>query len=111
MSKKEEDISYFNITFEKFKKLIDLKKYSEEIEFRAIDHLLYGKSLVILKSRMDRKILIKHINDFKKEYPTFIKNNYLKEFSFPKKIFIYCLNYKLIVLCKIYAYLHKKMTG
>ena len=111
VSKKEEDISYFNITFEKFKKLIDLKKYSEEIEFRAIDHLLYGKSLVILKSRMDRKILIKHINDFKKEYPTFIKNNYLKEFSFPKKIFIYCLNYKLIVLCKIYAYLHKKMTG
>lgn len=110
VSKNENDILYFDITFDRFKKLID-SKYFDEIEFRAIDHLLYGKSLVILKSKMKRRILYSHLNMFKKNYPFFIKNKYLKKYSLPKKIFIYCLNYKMIFLCKIYVFLHKKMTG
>ena len=109
--KEEKDILYFNITLDRFIKKINSDKYPEEMEFRAIDHLLYGKSLVILKSKMKRKILLKHINDFKKQYPKFIKNSYLKNYRLPKRLFVYCLNYKLIILCKFFAFLHKKVTG
>lgn len=110
-NKKEKDISYYDKTFNKFKDKIDETKYKEELEFRAIEHLLYGKTLVMLKSRFSRNEILKHLKKFKTEYPNFINNKYLKRFNKAKKIFIYTLNYKLLLLSKIFALLHERITG
>lgn len=110
-NKKEKDISFYDKTFNQFKNNIDREKYKEELEFRAIEHLLYGKTLVMLKSRFSRKEVLKHIKDFKTEYPNFINNKYLKKFNKAKKIFIYTLNYRLLLLSKMFAIMHEKLVG
>lgn len=110
-NKKEKDVSFYDKTFNKFQEKIDKNKYREELEFRAIEQLLYGKTLVMLKSKFKWNEILKHLKDFKAEYPNFINNKYLKRFNSAKKIFIYTLNYKLLILSKIFALLHERITG
>ncbi len=105
------DLDYFDKSFERFVANIDSLKYSQEIEFRAIDHLLYGKSLVMLKSGVQRKYIVNHINDFKRKYCKFTRNIYFKKYNIGKKIFVYSLNCKLLFVSKLLAYIHGKLTG
>lgn len=108
---KIDDLMYFDLSFEKFISYINADKYREEIEFRAIDHLLYGKCLVMLKSKISKKNIIKYIYSFKERYPGFMKNSYLKEYSFAKKFFVWCLNKKLFICLRILTFIHGKITG
>lgn len=110
-NKIEKDISYFDKSFRRFKQQIDEEKYKEELEFRAIEHLLYGKTLIMLKTKIDSKEIRKHIEKFKKSYPNFMKNKYLKNFNKAKKIFIYTLNYNALILSKTFAVIHDKFVG
>lgn len=105
------DTSFFQITFERFIEKIDKEKYKEEIEFRAINHLLYGELLVMLKSGMDKKEMINKIDSFLKEYPNFRKNKYLKKYNKAKLIFIFLLRYHMIYLARQYAKLHEFLTA
>ena len=105
-----EEFDFFDITFERFIEYIDQKKYQQEIEFKAIEQLLYGKLLVMLKARISKKELVDEIGKFKRKYPNFLKNPYLKRYSKAKVIFIKLFNYKMIFLAMIYAKLHEKLT-
>ena len=104
------DLFFFDETYNRFIKCLNKDKYQEEIEFRAIDHLLYGKTLVMLKSHISRKEIIKHINNFNNTFPNALKNKYLKEHSFAKKIFIILTRKKIIFGIKILAIIHKLLT-
>lgn len=108
---KLEDLRYFNDTFKMFCDKINQDEYKDEIEFRAIEHLLYGKTLVMLKSHVSRREILEHISAFKDKYPNFMKNEYIKNFNKAKIVFIKILNYKLLLLAKIFAKLHEKLTG
>lgn len=110
-NKKENDFSYFDKTFDAFSKVIDKIEYKEELEFRAIEHLLYSKTLVMMKNKVNKKEVLKHIENFKEKYPKFIKNKYLKKFNKAKRLFIYTLNYRLLILSKIFVLLHEKLVG
>lgn len=110
-NKIEKDLSYFDITFNKFIEFVDQNKYSEEIEFRAIEHFLYSKTLVMIKSKYSNMDIKKHINQFKKQYPTFMNNKYLKMFSLPKRIFIKTLVNNHLFFSKFIAIIHKILTG
>ena len=111
IANEKDDLSFFDKSFNRFTDLIDSEKYSEEVQFRAIEHLLYGKSLVLLKSKTSRKKMINFINNFKEKQPKFLKNKYFKKFSYPKKIFVYTINYKLIFTARLIAKIHEKITG
>lgn len=104
------DTDFFNITFERFKDKIDKDKYKEELEFRAINHLLYGELLVMLKANASRKSMIAKIDSFKEKYKGFLKNRYLKQYNKKKLILIILLKYKMLFLAKMYAKLHEKLT-
>lgn len=108
---KLEDLEYFDLSFIRFVELIDEEKYKDEIVFRAIDHLLYGKCLVMLKSHISRKKIIKYIDDFNSIYNDFTKNKYLKKYNKAKKIFILLLKNKLIFSSRILSYIHGRITG
>ena len=73
--------------------------------------MLYGKTLVMLKNKTDSKKIIEHIEKFKKSYPNFMENKYLKNFNKAKKMFIYTLNYKVLILSKTFAIIHDKFVG
>lgn len=105
-----EELLYFDLSFNRMKEKLN-NNYYDEIEFRMIDHLAYGKTLVMLKSKIKRKEIIKHINSLKKEYPKFIKNKYFKKYNFAKKIFVYVVYFKLVTLSKLMAFIHTKMLG
>lgn len=105
------DIEYFDITFENFCKKIKQEEYKEELEFRAIEYLMYSKILVMLKSHINDKDILQYIANFKDRYPNFMKNKYLKHFNKVKRIFIRILYYKILILAKIFVRLHEKLTG
>lgn len=105
------DIEYFDITFENFSKRIDQIQYKEELEFRAVEHFIYSKTLVMIKSHIDDEKILQHVSKFKSKYPNFIKNRYLKNFSKMKIIFIKALNYKMLLIAKVFAKLHEKLIG
>lgn len=109
-NKKTEDITYFDVTFEMFKEKINTNIYQEELEFRAIEHFLYSKTLVMIKSNMDNNRILQHITDFKNAYPNFLKNRYFKNFNKFKKIFILTLKYRMLLLSKLFVKIHTKLT-
>ena len=105
------DLFFFDETFQRFIKCLNKEKYQEEVEFRAIDHLLYGKTLVMLKSNIKRNDIIKHIDSFKELFPNSKHNKYLKEYSTAKRIFLFFARTKQIFIAKIIAFIHSKITG
>lgn len=104
------DTEFFRVTFERFIEKIDKEKYKNEVEFRAINHLLYGELLVMLKAGASNKEMRNKINLFNKEYKGFLRNKYLKNYNRGKLIFIILLRYKILFLAKLYAKLHEKLT-
>lgn len=110
-NKNVEDFDFFNITFNRFLKYVDEDKYKEEIRFRAIDHLIYGKTLVMLKAGIKRKKIINEIKIIEKKYPKIYKNKYLKEYSKAKRLFIKLIEYRMFFTAKMFARLHQIVTG
>lgn len=108
---KVKDCSFFDITFQQLAKKIENDEYQTEMEFRAIEQLFYGKLLVMLKSKANEREIKQVIEQFKIEYPNFLKNQYLKKYSKAKVIFIKLLNYKMIFLARIFAKIHERLTG
>lgn len=104
------DVSYFDKTFDIFCNMINGSKYKIEVEFRAIEHLLYGKTLVMLKNNIQTKEIKKHIQKFNNEYKNYRKNKYLKKFNIIKRMFILTLNSRCLLFHKAFAYFHGKIT-
>lgn len=104
------DLFFFDETYNRFIKPLNKDKYKEEMEFRAIDHLLYGKTLVMLKLHISRKEIINHINNFNALFPKALKNKYLKEYSSAKKLFIILTSKKMMLGINILAKIHKLLT-
>lgn len=107
----KKDVDFYEKTFSRFIKYLDNKKYKEEIEFRAIEHFLYSKTLVMIKSKYSKKEIKKHIYDFKNKYKNFINNKYLNQFSLPKRIFIKTISKNNIFFAKVLAELHRIITS
>jgi len=108
---KKEDFNFFNVTFERFEKYIDKNKYGQELEFRFIDHIVYGKILVMLKANINSKEVKNEIDNIKEKYPDLLNNEYIKKYNKMKIIFIKLINYKIIFLARMFAKLHEIITG
>lgn len=106
---KVKDYSFFDSTFKGLVESLDDRKYQAEIEFRAVEQLFYSKLLVMLKSKAPKKEILSETENFKMEYPNFLENKYLKNYSKAKLIFIKVLNNKMIFLAKIFVIIHDKL--
>lgn len=105
------DLSFFDETFLKFENIIDKTKYREELEFRAIDHLFYGKMLVMLKANFDKRTILNEIEKLNKKYPEMLNNKYLNNYNKFKLLFIKFVSNKNLLMAKIFAKLHQMVTG
>ena len=63
---KLEDLSFYDITYEKFKNYLP-QEYKESINIRMVEHLLYSKTYSLIKEKHLKKEIIENINKCKKD--------------------------------------------
>lgn len=84
-------------------------QYSEEVEFIGIEVVLYGVILTALKANINKKIILDIIDNFTLEFPEWKKNQYFRDYSKIKKIFIWLAVKKLLFVNNAYVYIHKRI--
>lgn len=94
------DISFYPKTVERMLKLSD-SKFKKELEFRAITELMYGMTMIMVRSGKSNKEICIHIDKFKKKFPEWKKNTYFPYLAKGKQIFILFAGKKQILLLKI----------
>ena len=76
-------------------------KYEEELEYLYIEHLLHGGVLRFLNYREGKEDILKSSKIIKNEFPSWIRNKYLKYFSWKYKLVCLLAFYKQIGLLKM----------
>lgn len=60
------DLAFFEITYEKFKEKLP-NKYNIEIKQRMVEHLLYSKTMLMIRNKNVKKDIVKNIHYCKEE--------------------------------------------
>lgn len=107
---KLEDLSFYDITYEKFKNYLP-QEYKKSINIRMVEHLLYSKTYSLIKEKHLKKEIIENINKCKKNLDGQDINTILKQFPVRKRIFIKCALAKFVFPLKLYVALQQKMIG
>ena len=103
-----QDLSFYDITYEKFKSNLP-KEYKNSINIRMIEHLLYSKTYSLIKEKHLKKEIIENINKCKRDLGGQDINSILMQFPIRKRIFVKCTLAKLIFPLKLYVELQQKM--
>ena len=90
-----EDLSFYDITYEKFKNQLP-QEYKKSINIRMVEHLLYSKTYSLIKEKHLKKEIIENINKCKKNLDGQDINTILKQFPVRKRIFIKCALAKFV---------------
>lgn len=105
-----QDLSFYDITYEKFKSNLP-QEYRNSINIRMVEHLLYSKTYSLIKEKHLKKEIIENINKCKKDLGEQDINSILMQFPIRKRIFIKCALAKLIFPLKLYVAIQQKMIG
>ena len=105
-----QDLSFYDITYEKFKSNLP-KEYKNSINIRMVEHLLYSKTYSLIKEKHLKKEIIENINKCKRDLGGQDINSILMQFPIRKRIFVKCALAKLIFPLKLYVELQQKMIG
>ena len=105
-----EYLSFYDITYEKFKNQLP-QEYKKSINIRMVEHLLYSKTYSLIKEKHLKKEIIENINKCKKNLDGQDINTILKQFPVRKRIFIKCALAKFVFPLKLYVALQQKMIG
>ena len=107
---KLEDLSFYDITYRKFKNNLP-DRYIESVNIRMIEHLLYSKTYSLIKEKHLKNEIIENINICKKYLDGQDINLMLESFPIRKRIFVKCALAKLIFPLKLYVALQQKIMG
>jgi glycosyltransferase involved in cell wall biosynthesis len=111
-NKLQDDFSYFNESFNLFRERIFYDyKFNEELEYRMIEHFLYGKLLVMMKNKCNIRNVYYEYEKYKLSIPNYKNNKYYKKMSVFKKIFIYFIEKRYTYLVKLLVFIHSLITG
>ena len=83
--------------------------FEKELEFRAISELMYGMTMIMIRSGRKKKDFRQHIKWFNKEYPGWCENKYLSKLPKGKQIFIYCANKDWYYAIRLLIYVWDKI--
>ena len=104
------DLSFYDITYDKFKNNLP-NQYEKDINVRMVEHLLYSKTYSLINGKYPRKEIIKNIEKCRKNLSKQDVKYVLKEFPMRKRIFIKCALYKIIFPLKLYVVLQQRIIG
>ncbi len=82
----------FDLVIAEFKKYNIYDLYFEELEYLAIENMLYYGAFRFLRSSGYKQLLTKSFDYLKAKFPNHLKNKYLKQLSFKNRVFVYTLN-------------------
>lgn len=99
------DVSFFPKTIKRMIRLSNTG-FERELEFRAVNELMYGMVMVMMRSGRKRDDFKKHTKWFNAEFPAWRSNPYLSQIAAAKRIFINCAakNYYLLLKLLILAW-------
>ncbi len=101
-----EDLSFYDITYEKFKNYLP-QEYKESINIRMVEHLLYSKTYSLIKEKHLKKEIIENINKCKKDLDgQDIKYNIKTISCAQENIYKMCIdkiNISIEIICSITA--------
>lgn len=109
-NQKIQDLSFYDITYYKFRENIP-EEYKDAINIRMTEHLLYSKTYSLIKEKFSKEEIIKNIKECKKNLGGQDISTILKNFPIRKRIFIRCALLNLIYPLKLYVALQQKMIG
>ncbi len=95
----------YSAAFDTIKKAIG-KAYPKECEYIGINMILYGVTLIELKTGGSGKAVKSIVRIFEREYPKWYKNPYLKELDRKKRAFLLALRHRAVFICSAYTSLH-----
>ena len=85
-------------------------EYPMETEFLAIRNYLYGGMLNLLKTKAQLRQGRVFYKEFKKMYPLWYRNPYVKTLPSYKKMYLTCVRLNLFVICKALSIIHMKLS-
>lgn len=86
-NQKNMDLSFYPICLKEMRENSALG-FETELEFRTVSELLYGKTMLMIRSGKSNREIREHIADVKKEYPNWTENPYLQMLPRAKRLFI-----------------------
>ena len=102
------DVGFYPMTIERMIEL-SASGFEKELEFRAISELMYGMTMIMIRSGRKKKNFRQHIKWFNKEYPGWCENKYLSKLPKGKQIFIYCANKDWYYAIRLLIYVWDKI--
>lgn len=108
-NQKVSDLSFFDIAFERYSKKVS-DDFNEGLLYRAMEDLLYGKTLCMLKYKFPKSQIKQHLVNFKRKYVYCYDKKFISKFSLSRKVFFFCTKYNLILLLKFLAKIHSILT-
>lgn len=85
--------------------------YHNEVCNIGNNMVLYGVTLIMLKSKRSREDIISIIDEFEKKYPKWHKNLYFHTIRTSKRIYLWFLRYRLLNICCLYSRIHDALLG
>lgn len=86
------------------------ESYYYETEYLGIRNFLYGALINVFKFTSDVNLAKGIIFEFEKKYPTWRKNKYIKNLSFPKRLFLNLTSLRLYILMRLMSKMHKYLN-
>lgn len=84
-------------------------KYPKEIAEKSVTDLLYGCVLMMCKARENKQNIINYINWYNTIYPDWKNFEIVSELGLSKKIFLFFIDKKNIILLRIIAFIHSTL--
>ena len=84
--------------------------YPDVLEYIGIRTILYGATINAFKARVSTKEIKDFLKKFCIRYPKWYENKYIRTQSKIKRLYLKTLQYKMYAVCRIFAYIHLKMS-
>lgn len=94
------DVSFFPKTVNR---MIELSSsgFEPELEYRAINELMYGMNMIMLRAGYKRSELKENVDDFAARFPEWRTNKYYHDIPLAKRIFIKFADRKMYLALKL----------
>lgn len=100
---KNVDTSFYPKTIQRMIRLSRLG-FEKELEFRAISELMYGMIMIMIRSEKSKDEILRQIDWFNQQYPSWKQNSYLPRLRKGKRFFIFWARRKRLGILKLLIY-------
>lgn len=86
------------------------ENYKLEKEYLGIRTLLYGATMNGFKAGIPDDIIKKKIEEFIPIYPEWYKNQYMKNFTLTKRVYLLMIRFRCFPMCKLLSHMHGRLS-